>query len=122
MAISNGAWPECGLAGGAITRTARAARLSAALRRKHHDLRLVRSRAELFSDCDPCNPRDLATTLDNGDLLAFLARDLVVGEDVLERLRSFEPGRPHSVTVTPGSDRQRRVERLRRQQSIPARG
>jgi predicted MFS family arabinose efflux permease len=90
--------------------------------RQHDDLRLVRRGAELLADREPRDPDDLAAGLDDRDLLALLARDLVVHEDVLQRLRAVEPGRAHAVAVAPGADRQRTLEGLRRQQRVPARG
>src|SRR4051812_19166623 len=93
----------------------------ATLRREHDDLRLVRGGAEALPDREAGNPDDLSAALDDWDLAAFLARNLLVGEEILKRLRSFEASWTHPVAVTPGAHGQRRVERPCRQQSISAR-
>ena len=56
----------------------------------------------------PRHPHDLAAGLDHRHRAALLARDLPVGEQVLERLRAAEPGGAHPVARLPRADGRRR--------------
>src|SRR4051794_13115762 len=122
MSISSGGWPACGLAVGAAASATSATALRAALGREHHDLRLMGRRSKVFSDSQSRNPDDFPTTFHNGNARPFFARNLVVGENVLKRLRPVEPCRAHAIALAPGADRQRRFERAPRQKSITPRG
>src|SRR4051812_10426024 len=77
--------------------SARATALAAPLRAEYEDLGLVRRSAEAFTDREAGNPDDLTPALHHGDAVPLFARNLVVGEQVLQRLRAVEARRLHAV-------------------------
>src|SRR5436305_10576916 len=83
---------------------------------RERDLRAI-ARAESLSDRHRRHAGDLAVRVDDGPRRALRARHLTVDEEILERLRSAEPGRPHAVARPPWphghlDSQRRRVEHL----------
>src|SRR5690606_32502116 len=66
-------------------------------RREADGLRRAGRGAEALPDGDARDPGDLAAGLDDRERPPELARDLPVGEEVLERLAPSQSGRAHPV-------------------------
>src|SRR5688572_28285258 len=66
---------------------------------------------ETLAGRHPRHPSDLARRDDDGHRAAARARDLAVGEEVLEAAAAAEAERPHAVPGPPRADLQRRGER-----------
>src|SRR5215510_10092420 len=59
---------------------------------------------EALARRDPRDPRDLVAREHDGDGASPLARDLAIGEQVLERAAAAEARRAHPVAVAPRAD------------------
>src|SRR5438876_3981972 len=78
--------------------------------RQPHAVGRARGDAEALPGGEPGYPGDLAGGDDDGDLRAPVARNLAVGEQVLERARAVEAERPHPVARPPRPDLEARGE------------